>query len=115
MSLESFPSFLLNFSEAEMNGKVMHAYTFKSFRLDVYERQLLNDGVPIPLTPKAFDVLAVLVARASHLIEKEELMQTVWPDSFVEEANLARMVHTLRRALGEDGNGNKFIETVAKK
>src|SRR6266404_1394057 len=115
MSLKNFPSFLLNFSEAVMNGKEKHSYQFKSFRLDVGERQLLNNNKPVPLTPKAFDVLAFLVERSGHLVEKDELMQTVWTDSFVEEANVARIVHTLRKVLGEDENGNKYIETVAKK
>ncbi len=115
MSLENSPSFLLNFSEREMNGEAKHFYRFKSFRLDVGERQLLNEGEPVALTPKAFDVLAALVERGGHLIEKDELLKTVWADSFVEEANIPRIVHTLRRVLGEDDNGNKFIETVAKK
>ena len=113
MSFENNPSFLLNFSTAKMNGTEKKTYTFKSFRLDTAERQLLKNGTPIPLTPKAFDVLTLLVTRAGHLVEKEELMREVWADSFVEEANLPRIIHTLRKALGEDENGNKFIETVA--
>ncbi len=115
MSLENSPSFLLNFSECEMNGGEKHFYQFKSFRLDIGERQLLHDGDSVALTPKAFDVLAALVERGGHLVEKDELLRAVWFDSFVEEANVARIVHTLRKVLGEDENGNKFIETVAKK
>lgn len=97
-----------------MTGGSTHSYRFKSFRLDLEERQLLHNESPVSLTPKAFDVLATLVERAGHLVEKDELLKTVWADSFVEEANVARIVHTLRRVLGEDQNGNKFIETVAK-
>lgn len=116
MSLENSPDFLLNFSELDaMNGEEKHFYQFKSFRLDVAERQLSNKGVSIPLTPKAFDVLSVLVERSGHLVDKDELLKLVWSDSFVEEANISRIIHTLRRVLGENGNGNKFIETVAKK
>jgi len=115
MSLENLPDFLLNFSDARMNSERKHAYSFKSFRLDIGERQLLDDNKPVPLTPKAFDVLAFLVERGGHLVEKEELMQAVWSDSFVEESNISRIIHTLRRALGEDHNGSKFIETVATK
>ena len=115
MSLENSPSFLLNFSECEMPVEDKHFYRFKSYRLDVEERQLLHDGDTVPLTPKAFDVLAVLVENSGHLVEKDELLRTVWADSFVEEANVARIVHTLRKVLGEDDNGNKFIETVARK
>lgn len=98
-----------------MNGEQQHFFQFKSFRLDVEERQLLRDGLAVPLTPKAFDVLVALVERGGHLVEKDELLRVVWADSFVEEANVARIVHTLRKVLGEDENGNKFIETVAKK
>lgn len=115
MSLENTPSFLLNFSTADMNGAEKKTYRFKSFRLDTAERQLFNNGTPISLTPKAFDVLTLLVTRAAHLVEKEEMMREVWADSFVEEANLPRIIHTLRKALEEDENGNKFIETVPKK
>ncbi len=115
MSLENFPNFLLNFSEFEMNGEEKHFYRFKSFRLDVEERQLFHNTEAVPLTPKVFDELAVLVEHNGHLVEKDELLRVVWSDSFVEEANIARIVHTLRKVLGEDENGNKFIETVAKK
>jgi DNA-binding winged helix-turn-helix (wHTH) protein len=115
MSLEISPSFLLNFSEREMNGEAKHFYQFKSFRLSVEERQLLRGDETVSLTPKAFDVLAALVERGGHLVEKDELLRIVWADSFVEEANVPRIVHTLRKVLGEYDNGNKFIETVAKK
>lgn len=115
MSLENYPKFVLNLSGSEMKGGEKHFYRFKSFRLDVAERQLLHHNAPVALTPKAFDVLALLVEHSGHLVEKDELMNTVWADSFVEEQNITRIVHSLRRTLGEDENGNKFIETVAKK
>lgn len=115
MSLENFPNFFLNYSQREMNGDEKHVYRFRSFRLDVGERLLLHNENPLSLTPKAFDVLVVLVERAGHLVEKDELLKLVWTDSFVEEVNVARIVHKLRKTLGEDDNGNKFIETVAKK
>lgn len=115
MSLKNYPSFLLNLSESEMYGVDKHFYQFKSFRLDVEERRLIHGGKTLPLTPKVFDLLAALVTRAGHLVEREELLQIIWTDSFVEEANITRAVHTLRKTLGEDENGNKFIETVAKK
>ncbi|NOT47531.1 MAG: hypothetical protein HOP17_07245 [Acidobacteria bacterium] len=114
MSLKKTPDFLQNLLGTEMNGTPRQLYCFKSFRLDVAERQMFNNGTPVPLTPKAFDLLAYLVERSGHLVEKEELMQTIWADSFVEDANLTRAIHTLRRALGED-NEHKYIETVAKK
>jgi len=115
MSLKNFPSFFLNFSEAHMDGKTGHSYQFGRFTLDLSERRLLDLDIPRPLTPKAFDVLSILVERAGHLVEKDELMKEVWPDSIVEEANVARIIHTLRRTFGDDGNGNSFIETVPTK
>lgn len=98
-----------------MDGRHNSIYRFKTFTLDIAERQLTQDSEPIPLTPKAFDVLVLLVENRGHLVTKDELIASVWPDSFVEETNLARAVHTLRRTLGQDNNGNKFIETVPTK
>ena len=68
----------------------------------------------MPLAPKAFDLLLVLVANSGRVLSKEELMKLVWPDSFVEEANLSHHVYTLRKALGEDGDG-RYIETIARR
>ena len=115
MSLDNFPGFFLNFSESGMGDEEKHFYRFKTFRLNIGERQLLNNSTPVALTPKAFDVLAVLVKRSGHLVEKDELLKLVWADTVVEEANVARIVHTLRKVLAEDENGDKFIETVAKR
>ena len=78
------------------------------------ERLLLRDGRPVPLTPKAFDVLAALAARPGRLMTKDELLKEVWPDSFVEESNLAYHVFALRRALGETADGESYVETVPK-
>jgi len=115
MSLKKIPSFFLDFSEPDMKGENGHTYCFGSFTLNLPERRLSDGGNPVSLTPKAFDVLSVLVERAGHLVEKEELMSRVWPDSFVEEANVARIIHTLRKTLRDDGNGKSFIETVPTK
>ena len=90
-------------------------YEFGQFRLDPQERLLLRDGEPVALTPKAFDMLLVLVENGGRLLEKEELMRRLWPDSFVEEGNLAQNVSMLRRALGEGPEGQKFIETVPRR
>src|SRR5689334_22113695 len=87
-------------------------YEFGPFRLDPTERQLIREGKPLQLTPKVFDTLLVLVERHGHLVEKEELIRLVWTDGFVEEANLARAVHTLRKVLGEEHNKHTYIETV---
>src|SRR5262245_817570 len=72
-----------------MNHQPNRHYEFGPFRLDVAEHLLLRDGEAVPLTPKAFDLLLALVEGHGHLLEKEELLKKVWPDTFVEEANLA--------------------------
>jgi DNA-binding winged helix-turn-helix (wHTH) protein/Tol biopolymer transport system component len=88
---------------------------FGDFVLDVRERRLLRNGRPVPLAPKAFDVLAALAARPGCLVTKDELLNEVWPDSFVEESNLAYHVFALRRALGETADGESYVETVPKR
>ena len=82
--------------------------------MNVPERRLLRRGECIPLTPKVFDTLLLLVENAGHLVEKEAFLKRLWPDSFVEESSIAQSVSLLRKALGDDGNGSKFIETVPK-
>src|SRR5918911_1245412 len=98
-----------------MNHREKHLYEFGPFRLDPAEHMLLRGGEPVALTPKAFETLVVLVARGGHLVEKDELLKEVWPDSFVEEGSLARNVHELRKALGEGPSENLYIETVPKR
>src|SRR5215471_12141255 len=98
-----------------MNNKPKHIYEFGPFRLDAGEHLLLRDGVVVPLTPKALDLLLVLVERHGHLQEKEELFKTVWPDTIVEESNLTSHIAAIRKALGEGGNGDRFIETVPRR
>lgn len=89
-------------------------YEFGPFRLDPAEHTLLRSGQPVALAPKVFDILALLVEKNGHLFAKEELMQAVWPDSFVEEGNLTRNISTLRTALGEKTD-EQYIETVPKR
>jgi DNA-binding response OmpR family regulator len=89
-------------------------YQFGRFRFDPANHLLLSEESPIPLTPKAFDVLLVLVQNGRRLTTKEELMQKVWPDSFVEEANLTVNISALRRILGRMEDGQQYIETVPK-
>ena len=78
-------------------------YEFGSYRLDSAERLLKRDGEVVPLQPKIFDLLLALVAQHGHLLEKDELMRVVWPDTIVEEANLANNISILRKTLGENG------------
>jgi pimeloyl-ACP methyl ester carboxylesterase/DNA-binding winged helix-turn-helix (wHTH) protein len=89
-------------------------YRFGTFRLDVVERLLQTEGRSIPLAPKIFDTLALLVANQGHVLTRQEIMQQVWPDSFVEENNLAQNISALRKALNENDDC-KFIQTVAKR
>ena len=92
-----------------------HAYEFGPFRLTPAEGHLLREGNPVTLTPKAFEALVLLVERQGHLIEKEELMKSLWPDTFVEEANLAHHVWRLRKALEDSKDVAQYIETVPKR
>jgi DNA-binding winged helix-turn-helix (wHTH) protein/tetratricopeptide (TPR) repeat protein len=91
-------------------------YHFGPFVLDVQEHRLLRDGAPLSLSPKVFDTLAYLVARAGHLVSKDELLETVWGGSIVEEGSVARTIHILRKTLtaGDDETqaSPQYIETV---
>jgi DNA-binding winged helix-turn-helix (wHTH) protein/TolB-like protein/lipoprotein NlpI len=90
-------------------------YEFGPFRLDPSERQLLRAGQVMPLTPKVFDTLLLFVENNNSLLTKDEMLGRLWPDSFVEESNLAQNVSMLRRALGEQPDGKPYIETVPKR
>ncbi len=98
-----------------MSHKINNLYEFGPFRLDATERQLLRAGESVSLTPKAFDLLLALVERHGRLVEKDELLKLVWPDAFVEEANLTYNISFIRKALSDGENGLKFVETVAKR
>lgn len=91
------------------------SFTFGPFRLDVKERVLLRRGKPISLAPKAFATLLVLVEKSGHVVEKDELVKLVWPDSFVEEANVAQNIFKLRKILGKKRLGEPYIETVPRR
>ena len=88
---------------------------FGPFRLDRDERVLLCEGKPVPLSPKSFDMLLVLVENRGRLLKKDDLMKLVWPDSFVEEGNLSHHVFTVRKALGDEKGAAKYIETVPRR
>jgi TolB-like protein/DNA-binding winged helix-turn-helix (wHTH) protein/Tfp pilus assembly protein PilF len=95
--------------------KSKHLYGFGSYRLDALERVLLRDGQPVTLPPKDLETLFVLVERAGHIVEKDELLEKVWPGVFVEESNLARHIFNLRQVLGDTPDGRKYIETIPKR
>lgn len=87
-------------------------YEFEGFRVDVRRRLLTRAGRGVPLTPKAFETLLALLRSGGRLLTKEELISEVWPDTFVEEGNLAQNIFLLRRALGEAKSEHRFIVTV---
>jgi DNA-binding winged helix-turn-helix (wHTH) protein/TolB-like protein/Tfp pilus assembly protein PilF len=89
-------------------------YEFGPFRLEPSERLLVRSGESIPLPPKAFDTLLLLVQNGGHVLSKDELMRTLWPDTFVEENNLTQHISMLRRALGGSSGENGYIETVPR-
>jgi TolB-like protein/Tfp pilus assembly protein PilF len=90
-------------------------YEFGPFCIDAAKRVLLRGGAIVPLTRKAFDTLLVLVENRGEVLEKEELMKRVWPDSFVEENNLNQSISALRKALGETAAAQNYIATVSKR
>jgi Tol biopolymer transport system component/DNA-binding winged helix-turn-helix (wHTH) protein len=99
----------------DMRKQTRVLYEFGSFRLDVDERLLMRDGRMAPLPPKVFETLLVLVENSGRVVSKDELMQSLWPDTFVEESNLTQNISQLRRALGDGTGGVKFIETIPKR
>jgi TolB-like protein/DNA-binding winged helix-turn-helix (wHTH) protein/Flp pilus assembly protein TadD len=89
-------------------------FEFGEFRLDPANQTLLRSGVPVPLTPKVFNTLVLLVEHAGQLVHKDEFMRQLWPETFVEDAALAENISRLRRALGE-ADGEQLIVTVPKR
>jgi TolB-like protein/DNA-binding winged helix-turn-helix (wHTH) protein len=98
-----------------MSPQTKAIFEFGAYRLNLAERLLLRDQIPVHLPPKAFDALVVLVENRGHLLEKDELLRRVWPDTFVEESNLAQHISVLRKALQEGENGPRYIETVPRR
>jgi DNA-binding winged helix-turn-helix (wHTH) protein/tetratricopeptide (TPR) repeat protein len=90
-------------------------YEFGKFRCDPQEQLLLSEGRPVPLSPKAFEILLALIQSKGRLLTKDALMHQVWPDSFVEEGNLTVNISALRRALGENPGEQQYIETVPRR
>src|SRR6476660_1314517 len=98
-----------------MSAEFPHVYEFGNFRLDTKEKVLFRDNKPVPLRPKVFATLQVFVEHPGHLLEKDELMQRIWKDQFVEESNLSFNIKVLRRVLDDDAHQPRFIETVPRR
>jgi DNA-binding winged helix-turn-helix (wHTH) protein len=93
-----------------------HFYEFGAFRLDAQRHLLWRENAIVALTPKALETLMVLVCNHGYLVEKEHLLKSVWPDTFVEEATLAQNIFTLRKLLGsKEGSVHEFIQVVPKR
>jgi DNA-binding winged helix-turn-helix (wHTH) protein/TolB-like protein len=98
-----------------MSRNSTHFYDFGPYRLDKSDRLLRRGDEVVPLTPKAFEMLMVLIESRGHVLTKDEFMKRVWPDTIVEEANLSHNIYKLREALGEGREGQKYIETVPRR
>jgi DNA-binding winged helix-turn-helix (wHTH) protein/Tol biopolymer transport system component len=95
-----------------MSSQAKHLLEFGPFRMDLEERVLMRDQEAIPLSPKAFETLLVLVQHSERVVLKGDLMKTLWPDTFVEESNLSQHIFQLRKALGEKAHDPQYIITV---
>jgi DNA-binding winged helix-turn-helix (wHTH) protein/tetratricopeptide (TPR) repeat protein len=98
-----------------MSKEAKHFYEFGRFRVDPDKRLLLRDNQPVPLQPKAFETLLVLVQRSEAVVLKDDLMKALWPDSFVEDSNLTQHIFVLRKTLGETAGENRYIATIPGK
>src|ERR1700733_6473432 len=87
-------------------------YEFGPFRLDPDKLLLLRDDQPVPLPPKAFETLLVLIQHSETVVLKDDLMKSIWPDTFVEESNLAQNIFVLRKTLAETAGDHRYIVTV---
>src|SRR5262245_34372406 len=97
-----------------MHSGDSHVFEFGRFVLDSSRRVLLRDGEPVALQPKALDMLLRLVERRDMVVTKDELLHDLWPDTFVDEANLSQNVYVLRKALGQEA-GDAYIRTLPKR
>src|SRR5271156_4763224 len=95
-----------------MNTDPKVVYEFGPFRMDPEKQVLLREGQLIAVSPKTFETLLVLVRRGREVVSKEELLKEIWPDSFVEEANLSQHIFKLRKALGDTLEGERYIVTL---
>src|SRR5580700_9064194 len=95
-----------------MTQQTKHLYEFGPYRIDPSKRLLLRGGESVPLPSKAFDTLLVLVQHKEEVVSKDDLLKTLWPDTFVEESNLSQSIFLLRKALGETAQDHRYIVTI---
>jgi DNA-binding winged helix-turn-helix (wHTH) protein len=101
-------------TESRVETTEPQAYAFGPFRLVPGERILRRGNQVLPLPPKAFETLLLLVRHPGHLMRKEDLMTALWPDSFVEDVSLASKISLLRKVLEDAGAAGAYIQTVPK-
>src|SRR3982751_1449584 len=87
-------------------------YEFGAFRVDLERYLLFRDGKLIPLSPKVFETLIFLIEHRGEVVKKDDIMNRVWPDTYVEESNLAQNIFLLRKVLGEEKNEHRYIITI---
>ena len=92
----------------------IHYYNFGKFRLDVTNRELLKDGKHVRLTQKSFELLEFLIENRGRSLRKNEILNDIWTENFVEEANLAQHIYMVRKVLKDNGDTETFIETIPK-
>src|SRR6266403_354021 len=97
-----------------MSSEHARFFDFGPYRVDAIQRLLLREGIPVPLTPKALDTLLTLIRNNGRVVDKDELLKSIWPDSFVGEATLAQNIFTVRKTLG-GSEGDQYIQTVPKR
>src|ERR1051325_9810493 len=90
-------------------------YKFGPFYIDPHAKLLIKDEKPVPIKPKVFDTLLVLVEGRGNVLTKDDLMGKIWSDAAVEENNLQQNISTLRKVLGETEEGRQYIETLPKR
>ncbi len=97
------------------NSKTHRTITFGPFELDLTDRLLTRGGKPVRIAPKLFDTLALLVENAGHVVEKSDMMERLWQNTFVEESSLSQNIFQLRKALENGACGRQYIETIPKR
>src|SRR5215470_1587063 len=98
-----------------MGASPKFLYEFGPFRIDPEKQVLLRDDQPVPVAPKTFETLLILVRHSREVVSKDDLMKELWPDSFVEEANLSQNIFMLRKALGDTPEDKRYIVTLPGK
>ena len=98
-----------------MSQQATDLYEFGPFQIDNQNRLLFRDGQPVPLKPKVIETLLLLVENSGRVLEKDELIEKLWPDTFVDEANLTQNIYVLRKALTTGADSTSYIETIPRR